>query len=228
MCGVTGAYLQPDGLAVGRRMLERIAHRGPDACGLVEVGAARGPAVLGHRRLSIIDTSAASDQPFTKHGLTLSYNGEIYNYRELRTELERGGATFRTRSDTEVVIEAWRAWGTSAPGRFRGMFAFALHDQTSGALVLARDPLGIKPLYVMHRGDGVLFASELKAIIAAVPSELSVDPSAMVASALYYWVPEDFCSVRQVHKLPAGTWAEYRPDGSRVSGVYWDARAPSG
>ena len=226
MCGIAGTYLQRDGLAVAQAMLERIAHRGPDACGLVEVGARWGPAVLAHRRLSIIDTSAASDQPFAKDGLTLSYNGELYNYRDLRTELEREGARFRTSSDTEVVLEAWRAWGPAALDRFRGMFAFALHDAEAGTVVLARDPLGIKPLYVMPRGDGMLFASELKAIVAAVPTELSVDPSAMVASTLYYWVPEDYCSVRQVHRLPPGTWVEYRPDGSRVTGVYWDpARA---
>ena len=171
MCGIAGTYLQRDGLAVAQAMLERIAHRGPDACGLVEVGARWGPAVLAHRRLSIIDTSAASDQPFAKDGLTLSYNGELYNYRDLRTELEREGARFRTSSDTEVVLEAWRAWGPAALDRFRGMFAFALHDAEAGTVVLARDPLGIKPLYVMPRGDGMLFASELKAIVAAVPTE---------------------------------------------------------
>ena len=123
---------------------------------------------LGHRRLSIIDLSSAADQPLTKHGLTLVYNGELYNYRALRAELVSRGVRFVTKSDTEVVLEAWRAWGPEALRRFRGMFAFALFDERSGELILARDPLGIKPLYFLPRGEGVVFASELKALVAAI------------------------------------------------------------
>ena len=179
--------------------------------------------MLAHRRLSIIDLSTAADQPLVKDGLTLSYNGEIYNYRELRRRLESHGTRFVTNSDTEVVLEAWRAWGTHALTLFRGMFAFAVHDERTGSLTLARDPLGIKPLYTMRRGRGVLFASELKAITAAVGTELELDPAGMVASTLYYWLPPQFEAVRGVEKLPAGTWTEFRRDGSSVSGTYWDA-----
>ena len=164
MCGIAGAWQQPDGKVVVTTMVERIAHRGPDASGVVEHVTPESSVVLGHRRLSIIDLSTASDQPFAKGGLTLSYNGEIYNYRELRRELESLGARFATTSDTEVVLEAWRAWGPDSLPRFRGMFAFAVYDEATGTLALARDPLGIKPLYVMRRGAGVVFASELKAI----------------------------------------------------------------
>jgi asparagine synthase (glutamine-hydrolysing) len=223
VCGVVGAFQQPDGKVLVGAMMDRIGHRGPDACGLVELVDPETSVVLGHRRLSIIDLSRASDQPFSKDGLTLSYNGEVYNYREIRRELEGRGVRFVSASDTEVVLEAWRAWGTDALRRFRGMFAFAIHDERTGSLTLARDPLGIKPLYVMPRGAGVLFASELKAIVAAVGSELSVDPAAMVASTLYYWLPQEYDAVHGVRKLPPGSWSTYFRDGSRASGVYWDA-----
>ena len=234
MCGVAGAYQQPDGKVVVTTMVERIDHRGPDACGVLELVDPETSVVLGHRRLSIIDLSTASDQPFAKDGLTLSYNGEVYNFRELRAELERHhGVRFTTGSDTEVVLEAWRAWGPDSLRRLRGMFALAVHDAATGSITLARDPLGIKPLYVMERGDGVVFASELKAIVSALGRELTVDPQAMVASALYYWVPQEFDSVRGVSKLPPGTWRTYHRDGSRAAGVFWDvageaARAAQG
>ena len=225
MCGVAGAYQQPDGKVLVTAMVDRLVHRGPDAGAVVEMVDPDTAVVLGHRRLSIIDLSSAADQPFAKGGLTLTYNGELYNYRELRHELEALGSGFATASDTEVVLEAWRAWGAGALRRFRGMYAFAIHDERSGSLTLARDPFGIKPLYVMPRGDGILFASELKAIVAAVGPELAIDPGAMVASALYYWLPQEFDALRGVHRHPAGTWAEYHRDGSLSRGVFWDTAA---
>jgi asparagine synthase (glutamine-hydrolysing) len=225
VCGVAGAYQQPDGKVLVTTMVERIVHRGPDAGAVVELVDPDSAVVLGHRRLSIIDLSSAADQPFAKGGLTLTYNGELYNYRELRHELETLGARFATASDTEVVLEAWRAWGPGALNRFRGMYAFAIHDERTGDLTLARDPFGIKPLYVMPRGDGILFASELKAIVAAVGPELTIDPGAMVASTLYYWLPQEFDALRGVHRHPAGTWAEYHRDGSVSRGVFWDTAA---
>ena len=128
---------------------------------------------------------------------------------------------FVTESDTEVVLEAWRAWGPERLRRFRGMFAFALADETTGDLVLARDPLGIKPLYYLPRGEGLVFASELKALIAAVGTELRIEPGAMVASMLYYWVPDQRCAIEGVRKLPPGSWARIRPDGSFSVQQYW-------
>lgn len=222
MCGIAGAYQQADGKELTARMVERLAHRGPDASGIVEVTTPSLAVHLGHTRLSIIDLTSAADQPFVKGGLRLVYNGELYNYRELRRRLEALGARFATNSDTEVVLEAWRAWGVEALTRFRGMYALAVQEEETGALTLARDPLGIKPLFVHRRGSGVLFASELKAIVAAVGSELRVDPAGMVASALYYWLPEQFDAVHGVHKVPAGTWMTVRPDGSVVEGRHWD------
>jgi asparagine synthase (glutamine-hydrolysing) len=202
-------------------MSDRIAHRGPDAAGVWSHEDERISVQLGHRRLSIIDLTTAADQPLSKHGLTLVYNGELYNYKELQAELASRGARFITKSDTEVVLEAWRAWGPEALRKFRGMFAFALADTATGELVLARDPLGIKPLYYLPRGDGVVFASELKALLAAIGGELRIEPGTLVASMLYYWVPEQRCAIRDVQKLPAGSWARFRPDGTHETRSYW-------
>ena len=221
MCGIAGCYQQVGGQKLTDIMTERIAHRGPDSGGCWSHEDDRVTAQLGFRRLSIIDLSSAADQPMSKHGLTLVYNGELYNYRALRAELAARGVRFRTESDTEVVLEAWRAWGPAALSRFRGMFALALLDATTGELVLARDPMGIKPLYFLPRGDGLLFASELKALVAAVGSDLRIEPGALVASMLYYWLPEQRCAIEGVKKLPGGSWARCRPDGSVTVQHYW-------
>ena len=221
MCGIAGCYQQADGQKLVDVMTDRIAHRGPDATGIWAHDDDRVSVQLGHRRLSIIDLSTAADQPLSKDGLILSYNGELYNYRTLRAELTARGVSFRTESDTEVVLEAWRCWGSDALKRFRGMFAFALLDVRTGGLVLARDPLGIKPLYYLRRGGGLVFASELKALVDAAGSELRMEPGALVASMLYYWLPEQRCAIDGVQKLPGGSWAECGPDGSFTVRHYW-------
>ena len=221
MCGIAGCYQQADGPKLVDIMTERIAHRGPDADGTWNHEDDRVSIQLGHRRLSIIDLSAAADQPLSKSGLTIVYNGELYNYKELRAELATRGTSFVTSSDTEVVLEAWRHWGPASLSRFRGMFAFALADSKTGELFLARDPFGIKPLFYLRRGDGVLFASELKALTSAVGPELRIEPSALVASMLYYWVPEQFCAIEGVRKLPGGSWARFSPDGRVQLEHYW-------
>src|SRR5690606_29550554 len=151
MCGIAG-YLNlngaPASVAVLKRMTDAIAHRGPDGEGHYTDG----PLGLGHRRLAIIDLSPAGRQPMaTADGtLVVSYNGEIYNYRELRAELEAEGATFRSRSDTEVLLQAWGRWGERSLQKLNGMFAFTLWDRGRQELVLARDRYGIKPLYYVH------------------------------------------------------------------------------
>ena len=221
MCGIAGSYRQADGQKLVDVMSERIAHRGPDSAGTWSHEADWGAVHLGFRRLSIIDLSSAADQPLTKDGLTIIYNGELYNYRTLRAELSGHGVRFRTQSDTEVVLEAWRRWGPGALERFRGMFAFALFDERTGELVLARDPFGIKPLYYLPRGGGAVFASELKALVAAIGSELRIEPGALVASMLYYWLPEQRCAIDGVRKLPGGSWALLRPDGTLSVQQYW-------
>jgi asparagine synthase (glutamine-hydrolysing) len=221
MCGIAGCYQQPDGQKLTDIMNDRIAHRGPDATGIYSHEDERVSVHLGHRRLSIIDLSTRADQPLAKDGLRLSYNGELYNYKDIRAELQAHGVSFVTGSDTEVVLEAWRRWGPDALPRFRGMFAFALYDERTGELILARDPLGIKPLYYLPRGRGVVFASELKALVAAAGSELRIEPGALVASMLYYWIPEQRCAIDGVRKLPGGCWARFRPDGQHTVTPYW-------
>jgi asparagine synthase (glutamine-hydrolysing) len=221
VCGIAGCYQQADGPKLVDIMTERIAHRGPDANGTWSHENDRVSIQLGHRRLSIIDLSAAAGQPLSKDGLTLVYNGELYNYKELRAELTSRGVSFVTASDTEVVLEAWRYWGSASLSRFRGMFAFALADEKTGELFLARDPLGIKPLFYLQRHEGVLFASELKALVSAVGPELRIEPGALVASMLYYWVPEQWCAVAGVRKLPGGSWARFSPDGRMYLEHYW-------
>jgi asparagine synthase (glutamine-hydrolysing) len=221
MCGITGCYQQGDGQKLVDIMTDRIAHRGPDAAGTWSHRSDRVAMHLGHRRLSIIDLSDAANQPMSKDGLTIVYNGELYNFRKVRADLKARGARFTTESDTEVVLEAWRAWGPESLCRFRGMFAFALADEATGDLVLARDPLGIKPLYYLPRGDGLVFASELKALTAAVGTELRIDPGAMVASMLYYWVPDQQCAIEGVRKLPPGSWGRIGPDGRFSVQQYW-------
>lgn len=206
-------------------MSQAIAHRGPDA-----VGAWRGPGDpprvrLGHRRLSIIDLSDAANQPFVKDGLALVFCGEIYNYRELKAELRAGGTSFRTDSDTEVLLEAWRRWGPGSLRRLRGMFAFALFDERQGTLTLARDHFGIKPLFYTTTGGGLAFASELKGLRPLLGDRPPIDHTAVVASLMYYWIPEDHCVYEGVHKLPPGSWLQVGPDGRQRLEHFFDARA---
>jgi asparagine synthase (glutamine-hydrolysing) len=222
MCGFAGAFGQHDGKVLVATMTERLGHRGPDAGALVEHVTPTSSVTMGHRRLAIIDPTAAADQPLSRGGLTLVYNGELYNFRELRAELEHHGAVFTTSSDTEVVLEAWRMWGAAALASFRGMFALAVHDQRTGTLTLARDPLGIKPLYVLPRGDGMLFASELKALLDVVGGELRVDPAGMVAAALFRWLPADRSAIAGVRQLAPGTWETHHPGGRVENDTFWD------
>jgi asparagine synthase (glutamine-hydrolysing) len=224
MCGIFGVYNLPVSADQLSAMSTAIAHRGPDAAGSYEQDGPGYRVSLGHRRLSIIDLSEAANQPFVKDGLALVFCGEIYNYRALQQELRAAGATFRTTSDTEVLLEAWRHWGPDCLSRLRGMFAFALFDERTGTLVLARDHFGIKPLFYAERGGGLVFASELKALKPVLDDRWHIDPSAMVASLMYYWVPEGHCAIRGVEKLPPGCWLEVTPDGRHHLRRYYDLR----
>lgn len=224
MCGIAGTYLWPGGGPLTDRLTEILAHRGPDGAGRYSHRAGPGEVHLGHRRLSIIDLSETGAQPMVVDGLALTYNGELYNAPELRAELEGAGVRFRGTSDTEVVLEAWRRWGTECLPRLRGMFAFAIFDERTGELVLVRDQLGIKPLFVVRRGGGLVFASELKALAGELGGSMRVDDAALVASLLYYWVPDSRCAFREAEKLPPGTWLRCRPDGRLDRGRFWSIR----
>jgi asparagine synthase (glutamine-hydrolysing) len=224
MCGIVGLYNFAAAEDMLARMLRAVAHRGPDAEGVAALQCHGAYIRLGHRRLSIIDLSDAANQPFEKDGLIVVYNGEIYNYRELKRELEAAGVRFRTTSDTEVLLEAWREWGAASLNRLRGMFAFAMLDQRTGRLILGRDPFGIKPLFIARRHGGLAFASELKALALALGDTLELDATALISSLMYYWVPETHCVYRGVEKLPPGHWAEVWPDGAYRQACYFDPR----
>ncbi|MEU6641076.1 asparagine synthase (glutamine-hydrolyzing) [Saccharomonospora sp. NPDC046836] len=221
MCGIAGTYLWPDGGPVTDRLTKTLAHRGPDGMGRYSHQAGPGEVHFGHRRLAILDLSDTGAQPMVRDGLALTYNGELYNAPELRAELASAGVRFRGTSDTEVLLEAWRRWGTDCLPRLRGMFAFGVFDERSGELVLARDQLGIKPLYLIRRDGGVVFASELKALASELGGSLRIDEAALVASLLYYWVPDSRCAYREVEKLPPGTWLRCRPDGEVQRGRFY-------
>jgi len=224
VCGIAGTYRWPDGKAVTDRLTDTLAHRGPDGSGRYGHPLGDGEVQLGHRRLAIVDLSETGAQPMVSDGLALTYNGELYNAPELRAELEATGVRFRGTSDTEVVLEAWRRWGTDCLPRLRGMFAFGIFDERTGDLVLVRDQLGIKPLFLLRRGEGLMFASELKALAAATGKSLEVDQAALVASLLYYWVPDSRCAFREAEKLPPGSWLRCRPDGRVERGSFWNLK----
>jgi asparagine synthase (glutamine-hydrolysing) len=222
MCGLIGVIGIPDCQIDMRDLLERIAHRGPDAAGVFEAGSGEQQVKMGHRRLSIIDLSDAANQPFEKRDLVVVFNGEIYNFRALRAEIEAAGVRFLTNSDTEVVLEAWRLWGPQSFTRLRGMFAIGIYDKRDGRLVLVRDPFGIKPLFVLRRGRGLAFASELKALLPILGPDAEVDDSGVVAALINGWLPDEFCMYRHVSKLLPGHWLERRGDGALLEHVYWD------
>lgn len=224
MCGIAGTYGWPDGGPLTDRLTKTLAHRGPDGAGRYSHRAGDSEVHFGHRRLSILDLSETGAQPMVSDGLALTYNGEIYNAPELRTELEGAGVRFRGTSDTEVLLEAWRRWGTGCLPRLRGMFAFGVFDERTGELVLARDQLGIKPLFLVRRGGGLVFASELKALANELGGSLQIDEAALIASLLYYWVPDGRCAFREAEKLQPGTWLRCRPNGQIDRGRFWSIR----
>lgn len=207
MCAIAGLITKngnPPNEALVRRMTKALAHRGPDGEGVWSVGGV----CFGHRRLAILDLSDAGAQPMqTADGrLSVTYNGEIYNYRELRAELEKKGARFRSQSDTEVLLEAYRAWGAGCVKKFRGMFAFALFDHEKNRVLLARDPLGKKPLFYRTLKDGtVAFASELKALLLLEPAP--VDDGAIRLFLGLQYVPAPRTGFKGISVLPPASTA---------------------
>ena len=229
MCGIAGCYQQADGQKLVDIMTDRIAHRGPDAAGTWSHQDEPGGHAPRHRRLSIIDLSAAANQPMSKDGLTLVYNGELYNYRELRADLKARGVRFATESDTEVVLEAWRRMGAGAsapvPRHVRVRPGRRDDRRSRPGPRPARHQAALLP----PAGRAALvFASELKALMAAVGSELRIEPGAMVASMLYYWVPDQQCAIDGVRKLPPGSWARIRPDGALLGAAVLAHRGRGG
>ncbi|HEX3241617.1 MAG TPA: asparagine synthase (glutamine-hydrolyzing) [Solirubrobacterales bacterium] len=207
ICGVVTAGGRPDPDMV-RRMSGRLVHRGPDSDGLH----ADGPVALAARRLSIIDLEGGSQPIANEDGsVVVVQNGEIYNYRELRRELERAGHRFATASDTEVLVHAYEEHGDGFVERLRGMFAIALWDARSSRLLLARDRFGIKPLFYRFAGGSLSFASELKAMLEQPEFSREIDPRALAAFLAFNSVPAPMTIFAEARKLPAGctlTWRD--------------------
>lgn len=222
MCGIAG-IITLDGSAVSRHELDNmtdvLAHRGPDGRGThvqENVG-------LGHRRLSIVDLAGGS-QPMTSdnNDISITYNGEIYNHVELRQELEREGHRFHTRCDTEVVLRGYETWGQACVHRFRGMFAFAIHDSTTRQLFLARDRLGIKPLYYSVDPRRIAFASELQALYLLPGTNLTVDFEALADYLTFKYIPAPKTIYKNIKKLPAGNTLVIDDTGCKQPRKYWD------
>jgi len=227
MCGIVGVMDLQGSRAISRalvaRMNETQFHRGPDEGGLhLEPGVG-----LGHRRLSIIDLASGQQPLFNEDGsVAVIFNGEIYNYQALISELTGLGHAFRTRSDTEVIVHAWEEWGEDCVKRFRGMFAFALWDRPRETLFLARDRLGVKPLYYAQLADGMLvFGSELKSLAAHPAFRRELDPLAIEDYFALGYVPEPRTIYAGARKLPPGhTLAIRRGRPLPEPREYWDVR----
>ncbi len=226
MCGIYGVFghdpRRPADPEILGRMAAALAHRGPDGGGVHEDG----PLGMGMRRLSIIDL-ATGEQPLANEDGTVwvVFNGEIYNYRELTAELVTRGHRFRTASDTEVLVHLWEEGGPRLVERLRGMFALAVWDARARTLLLARDRLGIKPLFYAQTPDGLVFGSELKAVLQAPSVARRVDPRALRAYLEYGYVPDPASILRGVAKLPPGHTLLAR-DGRATTPVrYWDVTA---
>ncbi len=204
MCGIAGFLNYPDKLEPFINSIAQIQrHRGPDH---QAVWRTEGIA-LCHQRLSIIDLSEEANQPMCKNGLTIVFNGEIYNYQELRQNLRtQFQVSFNTNSDTEVVLESYRLLGVKCLDTFKGMFAFAIYNEQNSSLFVARDPFGIKPLFYTAKGDQFYFASELKTLIQIPGFEKNINHKAMVAAVNYLWLPETECMFERVYKLKAGNY----------------------
>src|SRR5919112_5931069 len=223
MCGLSGEIRFDGSLAdttAVARMVECLVPRGPDGQGAWS----NGRVAFGHRRLSVIDLSPAGSQPMVDNelGLTAVFNGCIYDYKELRAELEGSGYRFFSTSDTEVILKGYAHWGPDVVSHLHGMFAFVIAERDSGRVVMARDRLGIKPLYVAESPGRVRFASSLPALVKAGGVDTSIDPVALHHYLSFHAVvPAPRTILTGVGKLPPATVRTYEPDGRESDWEYW-------
>jgi len=227
MCGIAGfaskhgsiSQNEVDGV---RESIFRMRSRGPDAEGLWPGNGV----VLGHRRLSILDVDSRSNQPMVKPGdrYTVVFNGEIYNFRELRGELEAQGESFHTTSDTEVILALFARYGEQMLPRLKGMFAFGIWDARSRELFLARDPYGIKPLYYAETKEGVFFASQVKALLASGLASREIESAGLAGFYLWGHVPEPWTLFKGIYALPAGSWMRVRSGRAEKPVIWHDIR----
>jgi asparagine synthase (glutamine-hydrolysing) len=222
MCGLCGeiSWNATPSLVALQSMAQSLAARGPDGEGFF----AQQHLAFGHRRLSIIDLASASQQPMIdpQLGLGIVFNGCIYNYQDLKSELTAKGYCFFSNGDTEVILKAYHAWGCHCVERFKGMFAFALWERDSGRVVLARDRLGIKPLYWTRTADALRFASTLPALLAAGEMDTRIDPEGLHHYMSFHAVvPRDKTILAGVRRVPPATLMIIEPDGSYRQQRYW-------
>jgi asparagine synthase (glutamine-hydrolysing) len=223
MCGIAGelAFGRIADVGAVQRIADTLAPRGPDGAGTWSHDAV----ALAHRRLKIIDLSSAGDQPMTdpELGLTVVFNGCIYNHRELRAELEDDGSRFFSTSDTEVILKAYRRWGRNCVTHFKGMFAFAIYEHEQRRLLLARDRLGVKPLYLADTGGALRFASTLPALLAGGGVDTELDPVALHHYLSWHAVvPAPHTILEGVRKLTPATTLLITEDGHRDEQRYWE------
>jgi asparagine synthase (glutamine-hydrolysing) len=228
MCGIVGFCEADPARRVDEKLLARatraLAHRGPDGEGFL----VRGPVGLGHRRLSIIDLAGGGQPLFHPNGrLGVVFNGEIYDYREIRADLLAAGCPLRTVSDTEVIVHAYEREGPACLQRFTGMFAFAVWDGRDGSVFVARDRLGKKPLFYHERAGRLAFASELKALLEDGSIAREIDPQALEDYLAYSYVPGERSILRGIRKLPPGHWMRWRAGRLEVQ-PFWDVRVEEG
>ena len=227
MCGIAGGIVRPRSQmtkATLERMLHAIEHRGPDGHGTAEYQAASGHRVLlGHRRLAIIDP-VGGHQPMVDDAaqLALTFNGEIYNFRELREELKVCGYRFERDSDTEVLLRAYQHWGEKAVEKLRGMFAFAIWDGRNQKLFMARDRFGEKPLFLLEDAEGLHFASEIKALLQLPREKPDVNLTAVWDFLSYRYVPGPRTLFRGIRKLPPASCLTWE-NGKLTERRYWVA-----
>jgi len=222
MCGIAGIVSSDPRERIERelvhRMCQAIVHRGPDAEGLF----AKHNTGLGMRRLSVIDLAGGHQPIFNEDGsIWIVFNGEIYNFPELRPELEKAGHRFATNSDTEVIVHLYEDMGSECVEKLRGMFAFALYDERKKKLLLARDRLGKKPLHYAHVDGRLLFASEIKAILAVAPELAEINRQALLEYLYFGYILDPATAFAKIHKLPGGHLLEFANDQVRVR-KYWD------
>ena len=228
MCGIAGAWIWGEGGSARAGVTaatDAMAHRGPDDGAVVEVPAPHGSLAFGARRLAVQDLSSRGAQPMRnpQTGSVIVFNGEVYNFRELRRQLTARGHVFRTETDTEVVVHAYDEWGMDCLKRFVGMFAFAVWDERAGRLVLARDRLGVKPLYVTATERHVAFASEVRALLAGGFARPRVSPAGLAGYLSLGAAREPGTLIEGIKALPPGTACEFNGRASRAN-RYWDLR----
>jgi asparagine synthase (glutamine-hydrolysing) len=221
MCGICGVVGRASEAELGL-MTDALAHRGPDGRG-VEMFPGDPPAGLGHRRLAILDPTPAGAQPMSfADRWWITYNGELYNFRALRAELESQGERFLTECDTEVLLRLFALEGPSMLARLNGIFAFAVWDDHTRRLFLARDRLGVKPLYYTVQHDLFAFASELRSLLPFIRTP-QLDPTALADYLTFLWVPDPRTAFQDIRKLPPGHYAWAGVDGIETQ-QYWDLR----